>query len=408
MSVEGPVGDEFVTQELPEEMLWPDRPDRETLARLPACPAVYLLLAEKKVPVQLATTQDLRRLAIARLLGADAAAPARADLAEITRGVRWRHVHSAFEGRWWYYRLARRLYPKQYRRLISFGPAWFLHVDWSRPIPEIRLTDRIWQNAGEYVGPWLTHDTCQKALDGLWDLFDLCRYPEQVQRAPHGQACAYAEMNRCPAPCTGAAPLSDYVERCRAAWRYASGEVRAWIDEAKVRMKQAAAEQRFEIAGQIKHQLAYSWKWHDRWLPLLHRGEALNFLLAVPVSRRRSWKLFLFRQGWLEEGPIHTDRKLPTAAVDWLRARFAITPEPLDATIRMEQTWLVAHLLKSREGDASLVEPLPTTDVPADLAQRWQEAVAARRAARQAAASTADAALSDDETSAPAATDHAD
>lgn len=174
---------------LPDELTWVGRLRRSDLARLPACPAVYLLLAESKVPVQLAATQHLRRLVAARLADSAPPPPGKADLVEIVRGIRWRPVHSAFEGRWWYYRLARQMYPKQYRRLISFGPAWFLHVDWQERVPEIRLSERIWQEGGEHVGPWLTHDTCRKALHGLWALFDLCRYHEQIRRAGRSALC---------------------------------------------------------------------------------------------------------------------------------------------------------------------------------------------------------------------------
>ena len=141
--------DALVLEALPEELTWTGRPQEADLASLPGCPAVYLLVAPQDVPVQLATTQHLRRLAMSRLVDREGARRGKADLAEIVRGIRWREVYSAFEGRWWYYRLARRMYPKQYRRLISFGPAWFLEVDWREKVPEVRVTERVWQSAGQ-------------------------------------------------------------------------------------------------------------------------------------------------------------------------------------------------------------------------------------------------------------------
>lgn len=88
-------------------------------------------------------------------------------------------------------------------------------------------------------------------------------------------------------------------------------------------MKAAAAEQRFETAARIKEQLAFAWKWHDKWLPIIRPPEDLNWLLAVPVTRRRSRKLFLFRQGHLSDGPILTDRQLPRAAEKWTGEQLA-------------------------------------------------------------------------------------
>jgi hypothetical protein len=136
-------------------------------------------------------------------------------------------------------------------------------------------------------------------------------------------------------------------------------------------MKQAATEQRFELAGQLKHQLAFAWKWHDHLLPLLHAEEDLHFLLVIPVTRRRACKPFLFRTGHLAEGPVLADRKLPAAAAAWVAGQMARPAEPLDPTIRMEQTWLVAHFRHSREGDASLIRPLRA-------GQPWTEGVKAQ------------------------------
>lgn len=378
-----------VLEQFPEQLRWAGCPEGSDLAVLPGTPAVYLLLAAADVPVQLGTTQHLRRVVVSRLADPQRPQRGQADLAGIVRGLRWRGVHSAFEARWWYYRLARQMYPKRYRQLISFGPAWFLHVDWQQGVPELRVTERIWELPGELLGPWLTHDTCQRALEGLWDLFDLCRYPEQVRRAPGGQRCAYADMGRCDAPCEGAVPLGRYVERCRSAWAFAGGAVDAWVADADRRMNEAARIQRFEEAGKIKQQLSFAEKWRQQWFPVIRPAAEMNDLLAVPVTRRRAWKLFLFRQGCLRDGPVVAERKLPPATCAWLRQELARVPEPLDARARMEQTWLVAHFRSSREGDASLIRPLRAGALPPELEDDLRELLAQRRAARAAQADVA-------------------
>ncbi|MFH1747004.1 MAG: hypothetical protein ABIG44_08160 [Planctomycetota bacterium] len=367
---------------LPESLSWQSRPQHADLAPLPGYPAVYLLLTDQQVPIQLGTTQHLRRLAISRLTDLEQVSRGKADLAEIARGIRWREVHSAFEGRWWYYRLARQMYPKRYRHLISFGPAWFLRVDWQQPIPELTITNRIWCEPGEYLGPWLTHDTCQQALTGLWDLFDLCRYPEQVRRAPHGQSCAYAEMGRCDAPCDGSAPFENYQARCRAAWSFTCGNHQEWLQAAERKMNAAAAAQRFEEAGQVKQQLDFVAKWQKSWAPALRRSEQMNDLFVIPVTRRRSWKLFLFRQGCLTAGPVMTQRRLPGALTIWLSQELARPLEDIEPRVRMEQTWLVTHFCNSHEGDASFLGALGSGRVPEGLEQKFRDFLTQRRAMR--------------------------
>lgn len=372
---------EFLTAALPELRTWPDRPTAADIDPLPNTPAVYLLVDAGGAAIQLATTQSLRRLLSARLVDPQPRA-GKADLAAITRGVRWRPVATAFEGRWWYYRLARALYPGRYRHLVSFGPARFLHVDWAEPVPEVRVTERIWCLPGEFIGPWPSYRAAQEALVGLWDLFDLCRHPEQVRQAPRGIRCAYAEMGRCDAPCDGTTPLTAYVARCRAAWAFAAGGVGTWLATATQRMQVAAREQRFELAGQIKQQLTFARHWQSHWAATVRPEAQLNCLLGLPVTRRKAWKLFLFRQGHLEEGPVLPQRRLGADAVTWLREQLAQAPAALDGTVRMEQTWLLSQLLTSRTMDTALLFWLPTLEVPSDLAAGLVERAERVRSAR--------------------------
>ncbi len=389
---DAPLLTQFCLDALPNLHEWSGRPTTEALSALPGSPAVYLLLDAGGRVVQLATTQHLRRITTSRLTDADREKRGREDLAAVARSVRWRVVSSSFDARWWYYRLAREMFPRTYRDLISFGPGWFLRADWQAPAPEISVSERAWQASGEFVGPWPARKHAHEALEGLWDLFDLCRHPEQVRRAPDGQRCAYAEMGRCDAPCDGSVSLDAYAERKRAAWRFASGGVSEWITKAELRMKEHAANLEFEQAGLLKGQLEFARKWRDRWLQRVGLIEQFNRLLVVPVTRRKAWKLYLFARGELIDGPLVPDRKLVSHATNWLRCLLTTqpaTPEdrntgkharPGDAVARMEQTWLVTHLLNNREAQTAMVIPLPTLTVPPHLGDSLEEALAQRRA----------------------------
>ncbi len=352
---------------LPEACAWAARPTAAELRSLPSGPAIYLLLDAAENPVQLATTQSLRRLLTARFAEVAGPRPGRTDLTEIVRAVRWRPLGTAFEARWWYYRLARVLYPADYRRRIAFGPAYFLNVDWDRPVPELRVSERVWCQPGWFIGPWATVKTAQEALHGLWDLFDLCRYPEQVNRAPHGTRCAYAEMGRCDAPCDGSAPLAAYLERCRAAWRFAAGGVQPWIEAAAAAMQRAAAQRRYEQAGLLKRQIEFARHWQRQWGPHVRVWEQFRGLLVLRVVRRRAWKLLLHEGGHLVDGPVVADRRLAASVRTWLAAPPEEPSADVTDTARMEQTWLVCQwLLRPRPSEGFTV-PLPDSSVPENL-----------------------------------------
>lgn len=346
-----------IENELDSHRAFETRPTAGDLASLPATPAVYALLNPANQVVLLATTQDLRRVLQSRLFDpADAEAGKRADLAEITRGVRWRNVSNAFEAKWRYWRLARELHPKDYRERIGFGPAYFLHVDWARPIPEIRVTERIWTISGEFVGPFQSGKTALTALESLWDIFDLCRYPEQVRRAPRGVRCSYADMGRCDAPCDGSVPLPAYLERMRSAWNFAGNTARseqfAFIEES---MRDAAAAQRFEIAAQWKKRFDAAKAWAQSSIGL-YRDEELQFAIALPVTRRSAWKFLHFDRGRLLDGPVIPKRALESALHEWVNSLDVGELLEIGDTECMEQAWLLSQMISidTRERNMAL------------------------------------------------------
>ena len=370
----GEVSFEQIDGWLPEVLRWAGRPTGEVLDALPGSPAVLLLLDECERPIQALSTQALKRVARSRLLPADEPVRGRADLAAVARGVRWRVVHSPFEARWWYYRLVRQLYPDRYRKLISFGPAWFLTLDPSGPAAQLRVTERIWRVEGPCVGPFATSKSAQAALEGLWNLFDLCRYPEQLRKAPGGTRCAYYDMGRCDGPCDGTVGLDAYRSRTEEAWRFVCGAAGTWREAARERMMAAAGAQHFEQAGLLKEQIAFAERWQREWSGTVLHQDALDLLLLMPATRRKAWTSFLFRRGVLEEAPLIPDRKLATAAAAWTAERVAKPPPAADATVRMEQTWLVAHLLRHKEGRTARVVRLGGVVVE-DVSRHVAEAV---------------------------------
>lgn len=345
--------DEIALQ-LPDTTIWADRPAATELATLPSGGVVALLLDATGQPVQLLTTQSLRRWSQTRLVASEPGST-RADLGAIVRQVRWRVVYSTFEADWRYWRLARRLHARDYRRMIAFGPAWFLHLDSAASIPELRVTERVFASDGEFIGPWPSQRAATQALEGLWDLFELCRYPEQVRRAPQGVRCAYFDMGRCDAPCDGSTPLERYRERNREAWKFASCEIGAWLIDAEQRMRAAAKETRFEAAALIKRQMQFATQWQSEWTPIVRGDKRLIAIALLPVSRRRAWTPFLFRTGELVDGPLMPDRAVALQAVEWARQTLAAPMSECVAAERMEQTWLFARLLYRAARDTTFL-----------------------------------------------------
>ena len=234
---------------------------RADFLAIPAKGAVYLLAGNDEAgverPMLLATVGDLRA-ALRRRLGE---LPAEVKSKRVAYGqlcsrVYWRQVHSSFAANFWYGRAAHALFPATARALIPWRDSWWIAVEreaTSTPFPRIRKTNNLSDASLAYVGPVRDKHVAARLIESLEDLFDLCRYHNILVQAPHGKACAYKEMGKCPAPCDGSESLASYRARIDAALAFAANENRtAWRADVEASMKAAAATQEFEKAGRIK------------------------------------------------------------------------------------------------------------------------------------------------------------
>src|SRR5262245_60192890 len=183
----------------------PAQPMDEFLRAAPARWAVYLLADEQDQPVQLLCVKNLRYSLKRRLGEPEEGAPIskRVDLRQVVRRVHWRRVDSAFEADLVYLEAARALFPQSYRGMTGFRPGWFVHVDPNAQFPRYIKTTDLSLADGMYVGPLEDKNDSQKLIEQVEDWFDLCRYYNILVEYPHGRACAYKEMGKCPAPCDG-------------------------------------------------------------------------------------------------------------------------------------------------------------------------------------------------------------
>ena len=229
--------------------------DLDAFARqVPARWVVYLLADADDRPVQLLCVRNLRA-SLKRRLGLDLEATPepsrRVDYRALVRRVHWRRVDSGFEADWHYYEAARQLFPKTYAGMVGFRPAWFVHVDPDAAFPRYVRTTDLSPRPGLTVGPIENKQQAAALVELMEDAFDLCRYYNILVQAPHGQACAYKEMGKCPAPCDGSVSVGQYRRLVELSGRVLVDPADA-VREQTRRMQQAAAELRFETAGKVK------------------------------------------------------------------------------------------------------------------------------------------------------------
>ncbi len=353
--------------------------------KVPAKGAVYFFmgcvdvgaggLSNGEKPLLLATVGDLRAALKRRLddaaAGGEGAGAEAAAVAGLTRKipyhrlctrVAYRVVHSPFAANWVYLRAARALHPEHYRELLSFQPTWWVTVNPRDAFPRLRAVQAITSGAGAgtlYAGPIRDRSAAGRLIDAVEDLFDLCREYPTLQLAPHGRACAYKEMGKCPAPCDGSVEMGWYHRQIAAAWAFLTeppARVR-WMAEQEAAMGEAAGRLEFERAGRIKSRIgrgkflegrgaeAYAW---------LGRLEEFSFVCVEPGRGKRVAEIYVVHGGEVTAlGEV--EKKNVQAAAGELAgrigeaARLPIRP-PLDDGAIDTMALLAHHLFRRDPG----------------------------------------------------------
>lgn len=309
--------------------------------------AVCLLCDAEDRPIQLLSVADLRRCLQTRLGPSPEDEPEtrRIDYRAMVRRLHWRPVDGAFEADLVFLDIARTLFPDTYQGMVGFKPAWWLYVNPETDFPRyMRLTDPS-HKAGRVLGPLRDKQAAARLIELTENLFDLCRYYQILVEAPHGKACAYKEMGKCPAPCDGSISIEAY--RRMIDWSAQSlADPRGYVMELERRMGQAAGELRFETAGKIKSLLEEANPLGKGPYRQVRALEDFVFLTLQPGYRKQTAKAFLISQGHVRE--ILGLLQAPQSEVLLPAARRALETLPAqnpEGNVAAEHMAMVAHHL---------------------------------------------------------------
>jgi excinuclease UvrABC nuclease subunit len=335
------------------------------LKTAPAKWAVYLLADADDAPIQLLYVKNLRQSLKRRLGGAgvdDAPLSKRVDYRQLVRRVHWRRVDSAFEADTVYLGAARHTFPQTYRGMTGFRPAWFVHVNPETTYPRYIKTIELSRERGVYFGPLEDKHAAQKLVQLVESLFDLCRDYSILTQSPAAGPCAWKQMEKCVGPCDGSITLEAYRDLVA----YSAAVLSDPADHLRTqtqRMKQAAAELRFEAAEKIKlyvTQLSQLGKG-----PLRHVRPLRDFayLSLQRGPRAGTGKVFLVTPGQIEE--IAGIIAEPVQPSELLRHVLQLAADRRDAFIDaagVERIGVVAsHLFQSRQTHGVFI-PLDAID----------------------------------------------
>ena len=333
------------------------------LKDVPAKWVVYLMTDEADRPVQLLCVKNLRYSLKRRLGdGAPAGLSKRVDYRQLVRHIRWQRVCSAFEADIVYLEAARQFFPQTYRGVTGFQPAWFIHVNPDAKFPRYTRTIDLDIKSGQLIGPVEDKHAAARLIENVVDWFDLCRYHNILIQSPHGTACAYKEMGKCPSPCDGSISIEQY--RYLVQWSMESLVApERLIQDVTDRMRQAAAEQQFESAAKIKSYVDSMSQLGKGPFRHVRKLSDFKFLSIQRGPRDETAKVFLITPGQIEEiaGLISP----PLHPAELLKIAFSLGTDinitSLDQ-IGAERVGVISHHLFQPKTTQGIFPPLDSID----------------------------------------------
>jgi excinuclease ABC subunit C len=335
--------------------------EEEFFLALPPRPAVCLI--EPKVPSAepfFIRTQDLQRR-LRRLLGPADASSKRLNLRDFAKGLRYRLTASAFEQNLVYYRQARQLFPKRYKRMLRLRPPAVLKISLRNAYPRCYATRRIPVDAngepsgGFYYGPFASRKSAEAFAESVLDLFKVRRCQIKIRRDPTFPGCIYSEMKMCLAPCFAGCSKEEYdveVERLVSFLETGGSSLR---DELETGRNRASEDLDFEKAALLHKKVD---KLDDalRGRPELPRRlQDLNAVIFQRGGEDQSIAVYEVRAGRITDSFLLSFATLagePRSAEQLLRQQLEGQRETSPADLS-EHLWLLARWFYSnpREGE---------------------------------------------------------
>jgi hypothetical protein len=365
------------TLEFPDHALTPSNTKQKNTGSVlvPGKPAVYILVAPDGAPILAATTANLRRALHARL-SSDIAAPGRINYGDISASVRFRTVGSAFAGSWWYYRVVRTLFPDRYKSMLAWKDAWFISINLTDEFPRFHISNHLPPPPAISVGPLATRREAKAIEDTLEDLFDLCRYYEILRQAPHGQACTYKELGKCPAPCDGSISMGVYRKRISIAAGFLmdpEGQRTAWLEEQRDLMRTAASMMDFRLAGSVKRKLEAAEDFAMEECSIVGNMDQWKHLILQRGKTPRWIAPFIAGTGWLVSLPEVAAAAAADHVDSWIESCGKDMPEQIEGVntprFATEEIAALVAYHKYRPNDAGLYIPMDG-HIPAPVINR--------------------------------------
>ncbi len=129
-----------------------------------------------------------------------------------------------------------------------------LRLDPKARYPRLEVTRRIGADSAKYFGPYHSATSCRATLAMVNRHFKLRTCTDHVLNSRR-RPCLQFQIKRCDAPCVFPIPQDEYGKQVQDVALFLEGKDEELIDRLKSRMKDAAGQTEYEIAGGLRDQI---------------------------------------------------------------------------------------------------------------------------------------------------------
>ena len=167
----------------------------------------------------------------------------------------------------------------------------------SEPWPRLSLVRTVLDDGADYLGPYASRKTAERAVAALHEAFPLRQCGGRMPKVPRLTPCALAEMGRCLSPCDQSVTSEDYAELVTRVRLGLVDDPAHVVEAMRVRMDALAVDHRFEEAGRFRDRLS-------AFLRGAARSQRIRALTRCPelVAARKEdgrWLVHVVRHGRL-------------------------------------------------------------------------------------------------------------
>ncbi len=239
------------------EMGGPEGPGKTTLAAkveaLPARPGVYLFKDARGKVIYVGKAKSLRDRVRGYLYAGDGRYQLR-FLMERTADVETLVTMSETEALILENNLIKQYRPRYNIKLKDDKSYLSIKVTSKDPWPRVFATRKIVKDGNTYLGPYASAAGLRDSLDTIRKVFPLRTCSDSVFRN-RSRPCLEFQIKRCLAPCVLAVDRAEYQRHLDGAIQLLEGRTEDLVADLTARMKQGAADERFEEAARVRDRI---------------------------------------------------------------------------------------------------------------------------------------------------------